>query len=143
MSQLTGGPVEARTTSYAANGGTQDASQPNGMFRMNKSVRPKDIKDGLSNTFAAGERGSFLVQNAWAGALGDGRGGVEVLAYVSAAGLNPANPSPSGFAGPHPGLCQFLIVDGSVHAIKATINPTVYRALATRNGREVIDQGAY
>jgi prepilin-type N-terminal cleavage/methylation domain-containing protein len=142
-SQLTGGPVEARTTSYAANGGTQDASQPNGMFRMNKSVRPKDIKDGLSNTFAAGERGSFLVQNAWAGALGDGRGGAEVLAYASSGGLNPASPSPSGFAGPHTGLCQFLMVDGSVHRIKTTINPSVYRALATRNGREVIDQGAY
>jgi prepilin-type N-terminal cleavage/methylation domain-containing protein len=142
-SQLAGGAVEARTTSYAGNGGTADASQPDGLFRMNKSVRPKDIKDGLSNTFAAGERGSFLVQNAWAGALGDGRGGVEVLAYASSSGMSPASPSPSGFAGPHTGLCQFLMVDGSVHAIKTTINPSVYRALATRNGREVIDQGAY
>jgi prepilin-type processing-associated H-X9-DG protein len=141
-SQVVGGPAEARPISYAANGGTQDTSQPNGMFRMNKSVRPKDIKDGLSNTFAAGERGSFLVQNAWAGALGDGRGGAEVLAYVSG-GLNPAGASPSGFAGPHTGSCQFLMADGSVHSIKTTINPTVYRALATRNGREVIDQGAY
>jgi hypothetical protein len=59
--------VEARPTSYAANGGTYGASQPDGMFRMNKSVRPKDVKDGASNTFAAGERGGFLVQNAWAG----------------------------------------------------------------------------
>jgi prepilin-type N-terminal cleavage/methylation domain-containing protein len=142
-SQLAGDPVEARTTSYAANGGTQDAGQPNGMFRMNKSVRPKDVKDGLSNTFAAGERGSFLVRNAWAGALGDGGGGAEVLAYASSGGLNPAGPSPSGFAGPHTGLCQFVMVDGSVHAIKTTINPSAYRALATRNGREVIDQGAY
>jgi prepilin-type N-terminal cleavage/methylation domain-containing protein len=142
-SQLTGGLVEAQTTSYAANGGTDGSSQPNGMFRVNKSVRPKDIKDGLSNTFAAGERGSFLVQNAWSGVLGDGRGGVEVLATVSTTGPNPTNPSPASFLGPHTGLTQFVMADGSVHPIKATIHPTVYRALATRNGREVIDQGSY
>jgi len=142
-SQVSGGPIEAQTTSYAANGGTTGATQPNGMFRMNKSVKPKDVKDGLSNTFAAGERGSFVVQNAWAGALGDGRGGVEVLATVSTTGPGPANPSPSSFLGPHTGLTYFVMADGSVHPIKATINPTVYRALATRNGREVIDQGAY
>ena len=142
-SEVTGGPVESWTTSYAANGGTDGASQPNGMFRMNKSVRPRDVKDGLSNTFAGGERGSFLVQNAWAGALGDGRGGVEVLATVSTVGPNPASASPSSFCGPHGGQTQFLMADGSVHAIKSSINSSVYRALATRSGREVIDQGAY
>jgi prepilin-type N-terminal cleavage/methylation domain-containing protein len=143
LSQLTGGPVEARTTSYAANGGTDGPSQGNGMFRMNKSVRPKDVKDGLSNTFAAGERGSYAVQNAWAGALGDGRGAVEVLAIVSTSDANPTNPSPATFCGAHMGLTQFLMADGSVHPIKATINPAVYRALATRSAREVIDQGTY
>ena len=83
-----------------------------------------------------------MVQNAWAGALGDGRGGVEVLAIVSTTGPNPASPSPSSFLGPHTGLTDFLMADGSVHPIKATINPNVDRALATCKGREVIDQGA-
>jgi prepilin-type N-terminal cleavage/methylation domain-containing protein/prepilin-type processing-associated H-X9-DG protein len=142
-SELVAGPVQARTTSYAANGGTNGASQPNGMFVMNKSVRPKQVKDGLSNTFAAGERGSFVVQNAWAGVLGDGRGGVEVLAMVSNSGANPPNASPASFCGPHPGQIQFLMADGSVHSIKATVNPSIYQALATINGKEVIDQGAY
>jgi prepilin-type N-terminal cleavage/methylation domain-containing protein len=142
-SHLTGRPVEAQTTSYAANGGTDGSSQPSGIFRLNRSVRPKDVKDGLSNTFAVGERGSFVVQNAWAGALGDGRGGVQVLATISQTGPDPANPSPTSFIGPHTGLTQFLMTDGSVHPIRATINPAIYRALATRNGREAIDQGAY
>jgi prepilin-type N-terminal cleavage/methylation domain-containing protein len=142
-SQVTGGPVAAQTTSYAANGGTNGSASPNGMFQMNRSVGPKNVKDGLSNTFAVGERGSFVVQNAWAGALGDGRGGVEVLAMVFNSGPNPTNPSPASFCGPHTGQTQFLLADGSVHAIKATISATVYQALATRNGREVIDQGAY
>jgi prepilin-type N-terminal cleavage/methylation domain-containing protein len=142
-SQLTGGPIAAQTTSYAANGGTNGAPQPNGMFVMNKSIRPKQVKDGLSNTFAAGERGSFVVQNAWAGALGDGRGGIEVLALVFNSGPDPTNPSLASFCGPHTGLTQFLMADGSVHPIKATINPLVYQALATINGKEVIDQGSY
>jgi prepilin-type N-terminal cleavage/methylation domain-containing protein len=142
-SQLAGGLISSQTTSYAANGGTDGASPPNGMFVMNKSIRPKQVKDGLSNTFAVGERGSFVVQNAWAGALGDGRGGAEVLAFVSSNGQPPTNPSPTSFCGPHTSLTHFLMGDGSVHVIKATINPTVYQALATCNGREVIDQGAY
>jgi prepilin-type N-terminal cleavage/methylation domain-containing protein len=142
-SQVAGGPIEARTTSYAANGGTAGASKPNGLFLMNKSVRARDVKDGASNTLATGERGAFVVRNAWAGAVGDGRGGAGVLAIVSNTGPDPASPSPSSFLGPHTGLTQFLMGDGSVHAIKSSINPTVYRALATRNGREVIDQGSY
>ncbi len=143
LSQLAGGPVNAQTISYSANAGTDGSNQPNGMFTMNKSVRPKQVKDGLSNTFATGERGSFLVQNAWAGALGDGRGGVEVLAMVFTSGPDPTNLNPASFCSPHTGITQFLMADGSVQPIKATINPMVYRALATRNGHEVIDQGAY
>ena len=142
-SQVVSGPIEAQTTSYAANWGTAGASQPNGLFLMNKSVRPRDVKDGTTNTFAAGERGAFLVQNAWVGALGDGRGGAEVLATVSNTGPDPRDASPSSFCGPHSGQSQFLMADGSVQAIKSSINPGVYQALATRNGREVIDQGAY
>jgi prepilin-type N-terminal cleavage/methylation domain-containing protein len=142
-SQVAGGSIEAWTTSYAGNGGTDASTQANGIFRVNKSIRPKDVKDGLSNTFAVGERGSFVVQNAWAGALGDDRGGVEVLAIVTTSGPDLQNTSPSSFCGPHTGLTHFLMSDGSVHSIKATINLTVYRALATRNGREVIDEGTY
>ena len=62
---------------------------------------------------------------------------------IASTGPDPATATSSGFCGPHPGTCQFLMGDGSVRPIKTTINPTVFSALATRNGREVIDQGAY
>jgi prepilin-type N-terminal cleavage/methylation domain-containing protein len=142
-SAMTNGTVEAQSTSYAANHGTDGSTLANGMFRMNKSVRPKDVKDGLSNTLAIGERGCFLVQNAWAGALSDGRGGEQVLAQVFASGPDPVSASPSSFCGPHAGLTQFAMADGSVQKVRASINPTVYRALATRYGREVVSQGDY
>ncbi|MHC5543356.1 DUF1559 family PulG-like putative transporter, partial [Singulisphaera rosea] len=51
-SRVVAGPVEARTISYAANAGADGSSQSsgnvngNGLFRMNKSTRPKDVKDG-------------------------------------------------------------------------------------------------
>jgi hypothetical protein len=127
----------------AANGGTDGSAQPNGLFQMNTAIRLKNVKDGLSNTFAVGERGSFVVQNAWVGAMGDGRGGVEVLALALRSGPGPVEASPSGFCGPHATLSFFVMADGSVHPIKAAISPVVYQALSTRSGREVIDQGAY
>lgn len=64
-SAVNGGAVEAQTTS-AANGGTDASASGNGMFRMNGSVRPKDLEDGLSNTFSVGEQDSFMVQHAGA-----------------------------------------------------------------------------
>jgi prepilin-type N-terminal cleavage/methylation domain-containing protein len=143
QSAVTGGPVESRTTSYAANQGALGPGPDNGLFRMNKAVRPKDVKDGMSMTFAVGERGSFVVPNAWPGALGDGRGGDQVLARVLDKGPDSASPSPSTFAGPHPGLTHFVMADGSARPIKEGISARVYRALATRNGREAIDQDAY
>jgi hypothetical protein len=35
------------------------------------------------------------------------------------------------------------MADGSARAIKTTISPAIYHSLATRNGREAIDQGAF
>ena len=45
------------------------------------------------------------------------------------------NQSPEGFGGPFPGGANILFADGSVRFIKNTINPTVFRALATMEYR--------
>jgi prepilin-type N-terminal cleavage/methylation domain-containing protein/prepilin-type processing-associated H-X9-DG protein len=42
------------------------------------------------------------------------------------------------FGGPHPGVCQFVFVDGSVKSIPLTTDLTVLTALATRNSGEVV-----
>lgn len=139
-SNLRGGQVVSAAIGYAAN--AADGSQAgNGLFRRNKSVRPRDVRDGLSTTLAAGEHISDGSRYAWAGVLSDGRGDVQALVTVGTQGASSR--STSSFCGPHGGVIQFLMADGSARAIKTTINADIYHALATRNGREAVDQSAY
>jgi prepilin-type N-terminal cleavage/methylation domain-containing protein/prepilin-type processing-associated H-X9-DG protein len=48
-----------------------------------------------------------------------------------------------GFKSKHPGGCNMLFADGSVHFLKATINPLTYNALGSRAGSEVVSADAY
>jgi prepilin-type N-terminal cleavage/methylation domain-containing protein/prepilin-type processing-associated H-X9-DG protein len=43
----------------------------------------------------------------------------------------------------HPGGCNFLFLDGSVHFIKSSINIVTYWSLGTKNGNEVISANSY
>jgi len=48
-----------------------------------------------------------------------------------------------GFVSAHPGGANMLFADGSVHFLKDSIALTVYRALATRAGAEVVSSDQY
>jgi prepilin-type processing-associated H-X9-DG protein len=43
----------------------------------------------------------------------------------------------------HPGVVNVLLTDGSVRAVKDTVNRTVWRALGTRAGGEVVSSSDY
>ena len=114
----------------------------NGIFYRNNFREPvliAKIRDGASNTFLLGE--AVLAHDAHTAALfadGDWASCNVPINY------NPEPPRPHdwqnvrGFRSRHPGGVQFARADGSTQFISDTIDYATYRALSTRNGKEVI-----
>ncbi len=139
----------------------------NGMFFRNSRLSFQDMTDGSSQTFMVGERSSNLSYVTWTGRA---IGGWLFTTASFEGGTNAFNPEPEEsftmVLGPmgeedpprtpnhplahvedywsrHPGGVNFLFGDGSVRFIKNQINPSVYHALATRGGGEVISADQY
>ncbi|HJT78442.1 MAG TPA: DUF1559 domain-containing protein [Gemmataceae bacterium] len=118
--------------------------------------RIADVQDGLSNTFFVGERCTTMSWSTWTGAVT----GAQDPSIRSPGDYSGASALVLGHCGPHlpndnlvtdadamssghtQGV-QFLFGDCSVHTIPNSISQSVYDALATRAGDEVVDQSAY
>jgi prepilin-type N-terminal cleavage/methylation domain-containing protein len=151
--------------SYAANWGPSTAAvnlddtplASEGVFYRNSGTKFRDILDGLANTLALGERtngplprsapsvgGHLNFETAWSAAvrdvddLADDHG--HMVLFETQFRPNQLDGDDKGLSAPHVGLCQFAICDGSVRAITAQIDAVIYDALATRRGREVIEE---
>ncbi len=132
-----------------------------GVFYRNYAVRAEDVTDGLSNTIFVGERSSNLAYSTWTGSVTGGQvppngpdpfnwppEGAPVLTLGhtgDASDVPPHTPnSPvahvDDFWSFHPAGANFLFGDGSVHMISNGISPSVWWALGTRAGGEIIDQ---
>lgn len=144
------------------------APQENGIFFVSNNnssttvININQITDGTSNTAMVGEvtvSQDVTVQNngnnaawpSWAGAVGNNCGNLEAMGSVcrimdvnfyinrgqSAA---PGNESDVSFGSMHPGnMAQFVFCDATVHVISQTIAPSIYAALGSRNGNEIVD----
>ena len=128
-----------------------------GMFDVNdgQSVTLASVTDGTSNTISAGEvlPKSRADNNVWEWNSG-GYGTTVPVNYPSSQSCSTGGwgtnnwasrcaYTNTGFKSKHPGGCNMLFVDGSVHFLKATINMATYCALGSRAGGEVISADSF
>jgi hypothetical protein len=131
----------------------------NGLFQRNSRVAMSDITDGTSQTLAVGERGAIFAQSPWAGVMTGGTCRTTpgapvysavtelapsmVLARAGNRTLNSPFSEPYDFFSPHRTVVHFVFADGAVHGLHTNLSVETFRALATRNGRETQQAGAY
>ena len=127
---------EPATSNYVGNGGLNDpmpviGSNGNGIFWSETPVRLADITDGLTKTFAVGERHDRCRSATWVGVRNppgpDMWGSYWVRARVSMKlndprPINPTNSCTEGFSSAHPGGGNFLYCDGSVQSLNDDIS---------------------
>ncbi len=157
--------ADAFTNSYVACFGGNAAwinIQPqlgDGVLCRNSAVRFADVTDGTSTTLAIGERTSSLARAPWAGVITGGTvrttfgapvyysrvepPQIMALARIGSKPLLSPYAEPYDFFSEHPGVVQFLFVDGSAKGISSSTPVDVLHALATRAGGEVVSGGDY
>lgn len=145
----------------------ESPGRANGLFFRNSKINFADIRDGLSQTLAVGERSHNLSYVTWTGRAVGGwlfktssfEGGSDQFApdpeesfnmVLGPLGVEDGPRTPNhprahveDYQGRHPGGVNFLFADGSVKFIKSTISQAVYHALGTRNLGEVISSDSY
>lgn len=142
--------------SYVASFGPGDMDFGNpadrrGLFSRNSATQFREIRDGLSQTLAAGERhngafahlsdgGHLYAETVWVGAIREDPDDDHGHTTLFQSGHQPTSPDMDDrdAASRHPGGTNFLFADGSARLIRNTIDLKVYQALSTRAGGEVL-----
>jgi prepilin-type N-terminal cleavage/methylation domain-containing protein len=114
-----------------------------GIFSRGNAYAFSDILDGTSNTFIVGELSwdqANCYRNYIRGCNGSPCASVKnVINPINAVPYNGSNNfNDVSFGSNHPGGCHFVLADGSVDFYPQVIDMAIYRALASRDGREPI-----
>jgi prepilin-type N-terminal cleavage/methylation domain-containing protein/prepilin-type processing-associated H-X9-DG protein len=147
---------------YAANTGDQanpqDEPNSSGVCFYKSTVRVAEISDGLSNTYAVGEK------SLWANGYEDGlSGGDDDTAFwggncdsLRTTYVDPSNPGAYAprpdregydgsysFGSAHADGFNMALCDGSVRSISYSIDPLIHACLGNRKDGKAIDAGKY
>ena len=112
--------------------GPDSANLPNydakaGIFGNNRMTKITDIQDGTSNTLMIGE--ASVPNKSWLAGGTEANRGFSRKPYLN---------GPDRIGSPQQKVVQFLMADGSVHAIAVDVDDTVLEALATKSGGEIV-----
>jgi hypothetical protein len=122
-------------TSSTANDGILLSGGPN------SAISDKQITDGLSHTIIMGERGISETLYGWPYCgYGDGTGQGDNLMSTQLGLYQGTDQGADDFHfwSYHPNMSQFIMADGSGHAFNYNIEFSVFQALSTRAGGEMV-----
>jgi prepilin-type N-terminal cleavage/methylation domain-containing protein len=131
------------TTAKGAYKGVMLTVQAIGPQGPTTCIRPQDIRDGMHNTLLVGEKRDSQGWNV---------GGYAGSEFDMGVGPSPILPTdradssllPMVFTGSfHSGVTHFVFCDGSVHALRSSIDRATWYALSTRYGKEIIKDDSF
>ncbi len=124
-----------------------DFSKATGVSYFRSMVTMAHIRDGTSHTYLIGEKNV-----SWVGMdIGDDQSLLVGYDLDNSRWTLPRSrprpdgsmPRPRDFGSAHPGVCQFIMCDGSARAISFSIDPLVHRRLGNRQDGEAVDDAAF
>jgi hypothetical protein len=122
--------------------GVTPGTFPGMIARHPVSISFDQVRDGLSNTFLVGETVADQCgfNGAFANNFSVSSTAIALNRLESDNGVNttPALTKACGFKSLHPGGAMFILGDGSVHFIAASIDYRLYNELGSRAGGEVV-----
>lgn len=126
-------------SNYAGVAGNQELEQwdqlGNGMLFVNSNIRLSTVTDGLSRTFAVGERRYSDPQKGaiWVGKFGPETFGSTVWSCVHSDPHRINGSKQWAFSSDHPGGAHFVLCDGSVSFYREDMDVKLYQFLAQRD----------
>lgn len=117
---------------------SEDVLESDGIFYRNSNTRIAEILDGTSNTLMIGERSSEFGVSLWSGVVHEARSPLARVVGSCDHLPNTQTHHFEDFSSHHPQGVNFVLADGSTRMFNEDMSVDVYRAMATRKGREVV-----